>query len=128
MSEFAAYKDVAMALRSVDLGMNESSRVFHHAKQYDNGITMSVVVSELLRNILLAMACVFVCSLFLIANITATLLVCCSVSVTLMCVAGKIFRSYFNFTGISLNLSFTDSIRIYFQFIQFQGLCTFGGS
>ena len=89
MSEFAAYKDVAMALRSVDLGMNESSRVFHHAKQYDNGITMSVVVSELLRNILLAMACVFVCSLFLIANITATLLVCCSVSVTLMCVAGK---------------------------------------
>ena len=93
MSEFAAYKDVAMALRSVDLGLNESSRVFHHAKQYDNGITMSVVVSELLRNILLAMACVFVCSLFLIANITATLLVCCSVSVTLMCVAGKSFYS-----------------------------------
>ena len=92
MSEFAAYKDVAMALKSVDLGMNESSRLFHHAKQYDNGITMSVVVAELTRNILLAMVCVFVCSLFLIANVTATLIVCGNVSVTLMCVAGKIFR------------------------------------
>ena len=65
--------------------------MFHHAKQYGDGITMSVVVAELTRNILLAMVCVFVCSLFLISNVTATLIVCCSVSVTLLCVAGKTF-------------------------------------
>ena len=103
-----------MALKSVDLGMNESSRLFHHAKQYDNGITMSVVVAELTRNILLAMVCVFVCSLFLIANVTATLIVCCSVSVTLMCVAGKIFRFYFNFTSFSLNLTSLKDLLILF--------------
>ena len=89
MAEFAAYEDVQEAVKSVDLGMNKSSRVFPFAMNYNNGVTLNVVVTELSRNISLAMACVFICTLFLIANLVTTLLVCCTVSITLMNVAGK---------------------------------------
>lgn len=76
-------------MNSVDLGMDNTSLVFPYAKSYNNGVIMNVVVTELSRNILLAMACVFICSLFLIANLTTTLIVCFNVSVTLMCVSGN---------------------------------------
>ena len=106
MAEFAAYEDVQEAVKSVDLGMNKSSRVFPFAMNYNNGVTLNVVVTELSRNISLAMACVFICTLFLIANLVTTLLVCCTVSITLMNVAGKndtkkffgIYQEYFNNT------------------------------
>ena len=91
MGEFAGYKEVQDAVKSVDLGMNSSSRVFPHATAYNNGITLSVVVAELVRNIALAMVSVIICTLFLIANIITTLLVCLTVSITLMDVAGKLF-------------------------------------
>ena len=84
MGEFAGYEDIQDAVKSVDLGMNSSSRVFPHAQAYNNGITLSVVVMELVRNIMLAMVSVFLCTLFLIANIVTTLLVCMTVSITLM--------------------------------------------
>jgi multidrug efflux pump subunit AcrB len=95
MGDLAGYRDVQAAVNSVDLGMNSSSRVFPHAKDYDRGVTLDVVVMELFRNITLAMVCVFICTLFLIANIITTLIVCLTVSITLMDVAGNFFQSSF---------------------------------
>jgi len=89
--EFAGYKDVQAAVKSVDLGMNGSSRVFPHAEEYNNVITSHVVVTELRRNIMLAIVCVFICTLFLIANIITALIVCFTVSITLVDVAGNFF-------------------------------------
>ena len=93
MGDLAGYKDVQAAVRSVDLGMNSSSRVFPHAENYNNGVTLGVVVKELGRNIMLAMLCVFICTLFLIANIITTLIVCATVSITLMDVAGNLLSN-----------------------------------
>ena len=89
LADFAGYKEVEEVVNSVDLGKDSTSLVFPYSKSYNNGVIMNVVVTELSRNILLAMAAVFICSLFLIANITTTLIVCFNVSVTLMCVAGN---------------------------------------
>ena len=95
MGELAGYKEVIEAVNSVDLEKNESSRVFPHASNYNNAVTLGVVVTELTRNILLAMLCVFTCTLFLIGNIVMTLIVSCTVSITLVDVAGKITLKIF---------------------------------
>ena len=94
LAEFAAYEDVQEAVKSVDLGMNKSSRVFPFAMNYNNGVTLNVVVTELSRNISLAMGCVFICTLFLIANVVTTLIVCLTVAITLVDVAGKTLCVY----------------------------------
>ena len=91
LGEYNGYKDVQEAVKSVDLGGDESSRVFAHAEAYNNGVTLSVVVFELLRNMILALVSVFICVLFLMANFFATLIVCGTVSITLLDVAGKEF-------------------------------------
>ena len=91
LGELAGYQDVQEAVKSVDLGLNESSRVFAYAEAYNNGVTLGVVVWELLRNMILALVSVFICVLFLMANIFATLIVCGTVSITLLDVAGKVF-------------------------------------
>ena len=91
LGEFAGYNDVQAAVKSVDLGMNSSSRVFPHAENYNNGLITKIMVTELIRNILLVMVCVFICTLFLIANISMALIVCFTVSITLMDVAGNLF-------------------------------------
>ena len=90
MADFDAYKEVQEAVKSFDLEGNGSTRVFPHATNYNNAVTLDVVVTELFRNIMLAMVCVFICTLFLIANIITTLIVCLTVSITLMDVAGKL--------------------------------------
>ena len=89
LGELDGYNSVREAVKSVDLGTNESSRVFAHAEQYNNGVTLGVVVWELLRNMLLALLSVFICVLFLMANIFATFIVCATVSITLLDVAGR---------------------------------------
>ena len=89
LAEYAGYMEVKDALKSMDIGMNASSRVFPFSIDYNNGVTLNVVVKELTRNIMLAMACVFLCTLFLIGNIITTVIVCLTVSITIINVAGK---------------------------------------
>ena len=97
MAEYAGYMEVKNALVSIDIGMNASSRIFPFSIDYNNGVTLSVVVKELTRNIMLAMGCVFLCSLFLIGNIVTTMIVCCTVSITLINVAGKMIDNDMEF-------------------------------
>ena len=93
MGQYAAYQEVQKAVKSIDLGQNDSSQVFAHSRDYNNAVTLNVVIFELTRNILLALLCVFICTLFLIGNIVSTLIVCFTVSVTLLDVAGKVMSS-----------------------------------
>ena len=89
LAEFDAFKEVEETVKSFAMGGNSSSQLFIYSERYSYRITLSVVVGELSRNIMLAMSCVFVCVLFLIANFTATIIVCCTVAITLMDVAGN---------------------------------------
>ena len=90
MANIKAMKDVNAAVKSVDLGLNSASRVFAHAARYLGVVTMDVVLTELTRNVFLAMLAVFLCTLFLIADFFASLIVLCTVVMALVNVAGKV--------------------------------------
>lgn len=94
LAGYKGYKQVDDAVRGFDLGLNGTSKVFAFSNSYIHRITLSIVVEELSRNIMLAMVCVFICSLFLIANLPATIIVCFTVAITLTDVAGSIELSY----------------------------------
>ena len=111
--------EVKDALKSMDIGMNASSRVFPFSIDYNNGVTLNVVVKELTRNIMLAMACVFLCTLFLIGNIITTIIVCLTVSITIINVAGKSFGNnkklvtFFGLEGHNIKVSIISPCRIH---------------
>ena len=88
VAEYKGIKQVDDAVKGFDIGINGSSQIFAFSNSYVNAICLSIVVTELSRNIILAMVCVFVCTLFLIANLPATIIVCFTVAITLMDVAG----------------------------------------
>ena len=80
---------IESVIQSIDLAPNESSRVFPYSKQYSQSITSSVLLNELWMNILGALVCVFLCTLLFLGNLPITIIVCCTVSITLLDVAGK---------------------------------------
>ena len=90
LAAYDGYKQVDDAVRGFDIGMNNSSQIFAYSPNSVHQITLSIVVTELSRNIMLAMVCVFICTLFLIANLPATIIVCFTVAITLMDVAGSL--------------------------------------
>lgn len=77
-----------------------SARVFAHSGTYQNYKTMEIITEELLRNILLALLCVFLATLFLIANLFTSLLVVTSVVLTLVNVGGLMY-----FWGLTIDTS-----------------------
>ena len=88
-------KDVNAAVKSIDLGLNSCSRVFAHSSQQRTTVTLDFVITELQRNILLAMLAVFICTFFLLADIIGSLIVLATVVMTLVDVAGKfLIRNY----------------------------------
>ena len=83
---------VAEKGKAIDKGT--AGRVFAHSKDYQNYVVMEVIVDELLRNILLALLCVFLATLLLIADVVASLIVLLNVLLTLVNV-GKVSRKIF---------------------------------
>ena len=71
-------------------------RVFAHSGLYSNYVTMEIITTELLRNILLALFCIFLVTLLLLADITLCLMVLLSVLLTLVNVGG--FMHFWNLT------------------------------
>ena len=67
------------------------AQVFAYSREYSNFKTMESVNKELMRNILLALLCIFLATLFLIANLFTSLLVCISVLLTLLNVGGFMY-------------------------------------
>ena len=59
-------------------------RVFAHAESYSNYVTMEVITSELVRNILLALLAIFLATFVLIADIIASIIVVVNVFLTLI--------------------------------------------
>ena len=89
LEDIKAMKDVNAAVKSIDLGLNSSSQVFAHSSRYQGSVTLDIVITELLRNILLAMLAVFICTFFLLADIIGSLIVLATVVMTLVDVGGK---------------------------------------
>ena len=67
------------------------SDVFPMSYDYFNYITMEILTTELVRNILLALVCVFLATLFLIANLFASIIVVVSVLLALIDLGGFMF-------------------------------------
>jgi predicted RND superfamily exporter protein len=65
-----------------------SDKVFAHSQQYINFVLMETITSELIRNILLALLCVFLTTLLLMAHLFVSLMVVLNVAMTLVNVAG----------------------------------------
>ncbi len=76
----------------------DSSQVFPMSDRYFDYITMEIITTELVRNILLALACVFLATLFLIADILASIIVVVSVFLALIDLGGFMY-----FWGLSID-------------------------
>jgi Niemann-Pick C1 protein len=68
-----------------------SDKVFAYSEQYVNFVTMETITEELLRNILLALLCVFLATLLLMAHLIISLMVVANVAITLVNVAGCMY-------------------------------------
>ena len=78
-----------------------SSKVFATAEQYSNFITMEILVTELTRNILLALVVVFFCTLFFIGHFYLSIIVLFNVLFTIVNVAG-----FSNFWDVDVDIPF----------------------
>ena len=78
-----------------------SARVFATSEEYGSYITMGIITEELYRNILMALAVVFLCTIVLIANLATSIIVLSTVTLTIVNVAG-----YANFWGLSIDTLF----------------------
>ena len=81
-------KDVINANKD---SLGSEGRVFAHSAQYSDFVTLEIITAELLRNILLAVICIFVVTLLLLSNIFASAMVVGSVILTLLDVAGFMY-------------------------------------
>ena len=78
-----------------------SARVFATSQEYGSYITMDIITEELYRNILMALAVVFLCTIILIADLATSIIVLVTVTLTVVNVAG-----YANFWGLSIDTLF----------------------
>ena len=78
-----------------------SGNVFATSQIYDTYITTDIITSELFRNMLMAMAVVFICTLILIAHFVTSAIVLLTVTLTIVNVAG-----YANFWGLNIDTTF----------------------
>ena len=75
--------------------------MFATSQPYGNYITIDIITSELVRNILMALSVVFICTLILIANFVTSFIVLVTVFFTIINVAGF---SYF--WGLTIDTTF----------------------
>ena len=80
---------------------NFSGKVFATSQAYSSYITMEIITEELCRNMLMALAVVFVCTLILIADLATSFIVLITVTLTVVNVAG-----YAYFWGLSIDTLF----------------------
>ncbi len=67
------------------------AKVFGSSQEYVNYVTLETITEELLRNILLALLCVLLATLFLLADVFMSLIVVLNVLITLINVTGFMF-------------------------------------
>ena len=80
---------------------NFSGNVFAISKSYGKNIIMEIIGGELVRNMLMALGVVFLCTLILIADVASSFIVLLTVALTIVNVAG-----YANFWGLNIDTLF----------------------
>ena len=78
-----------------------SGNVFGSSQIYSTYLTIDTITSELIRNMVMAMAVVFFCSLILLAHFVTSAIVLSTVTLTIVNVAG-----YANFWGVNIDTLF----------------------
>ena len=73
-------------------------RVFAHSDSYNDAVTIEIITTELLRNIILAIVCIFVITLLLLTDILGSLMVLFCVIFTIVDVAG-----FMHFWGLTID-------------------------
>ena len=86
-------------------------KVFAHSDAYSAYITTEVFTSELIRNILLALLCIFLVTLLLLTDILGSLLVLICVLITLLDVAGFMY-----FWGLTIETITSLLITVFHNF------------
>lgn len=76
------------------------AKIFAFSPQYTNYMTVEIITIELFRNVMLALLCVFLSTLFLITNLFTSILVCVSVLFTLLNLGG-----FMHFWGLTIDTS-----------------------
>ena len=102
---FEHSKDGTVAMNEVFEAIEKqefSGKVFATSQAYSSYITMEIITAELYRNMAMALGVVFVCTLILIADLTTSLIVLITVTLTVVNVAG-----YAYFWGLSIDTLFT---------------------
>lgn len=98
-----AMKDVFSAVEKYSF----SSNVFATNEGYGNYVTIDIITTELIRNVLMALGVVFICTLVLIADIATSLIVLFTVLFTIINVAG-----FACFWGLSIDTTFAIFVTI----------------
>ena len=80
---------------------NFSGNVFAISQSYGKNIIMEIIGVELVRNMLMALGVVFLCTLVLIADVASSFIVLLTVALTIVNVAG-----YANFWGLNIDTLF----------------------
>ena len=80
-------------------GIGFSGNVFPMAREYSNWETNEVIMTELLRNLGLALACVFVTTLVLLADVLGSVYVLACVLLSLVDLCG-----YMHFWGLTVDV------------------------
>jgi len=107
---FKKTNDAIVAMKDVFAAVDRyafSANVFATSESYGNNVTIDIITTELIRNILMALGVVFVCTLILIADVATSLIVLFTVLFTIINVAG-----FACFWGLSIDTTFAIFVTI----------------
>ena len=86
--ELATLGKLESLIKTIDISTDNQSQVFPFSYEYTQSITAKTILQELPMNILGALVSVFLCTLLFLGNLPTTLIICGTVSITLIDVAG----------------------------------------
>ena len=75
-------------IKTIDISSDEKSLAFPFSHTYYQSIVSKTILKELPMNILGALVAVFLCTLLFLGNLPTTLIICGTVAITLLDVAG----------------------------------------
>ena len=88
-----------VALHQDKIGKSgNGGRVFAHSDSYNDAVTIEIITTELFRNIILAIVCIFIITLLLLTDILGSLMVLFCVIFTIVDVAG-----FMHFWGLTID-------------------------
>ena len=95
-------------------------RVFAHSDSYNDAVTIEIITTELLRNIILAIVCIFIITLLLLTDILGSLMVLFCVIFTIVDVAG-----FMHFWGLTIDTvsALLLTVIVYYTLVENLKMC-----